>query len=324
MPTLLATNALGTRVELVLDAPSSPGLVSIGEEAIDEILHWHDKLSLFQQHSLLSFINREAASRGVALDDDVFGLISLCGRVHELSKGAFDPTFRGGVATDGEKENGENAAGWASLVELDNDRRTVRFNRPGVRLDLGGIAKGFALDMAAELLRSHLDCDALLHAGTSGVVLIGRTPRNIGVRSEGGVSYVTVEHASLCVSSHRGGRRNVDNDATTEPGADRGTADGSSGIGVTGDCDRARLSHIVAPGGLRKTVGDSDVGTGAETSLVIGSSCAEADAWATALVVLGRRPSAMPTNLRSAVFADERWSSDGGVDFFQICGSEAE
>lgn len=324
MPTLLATNALGTRVELVLDAPSSPGLVSIGEEAIDEILHWHDKLSLFQQHSLLSFINREAASRAVALDDDVFGLLSLCGRVHEFSNGAFDPTVRGCDASDGKKEHGENEAGWSALVELDSDRRTVRLTRPGVRLDLGGIAKGFALDMAAELLRSHLDCDALLHAGTSGVVVIGRTPRNIGVRSAGGVSYVTVEDASLCVSSHRGGRRSVDDPAATEPVTDDGTAGGSGCAGVVGGRDRARLSHIVAPGGLRKTVGDADVGTGAETSLVIGPSCAEADAWATALVVLGRRPSAMPTKLRSAVFADERWSSDGGVDFFQICGSEAE
>ena len=323
MPTLLATNALGTRVELVLDAPSSPGLVSIGEEAIDEILHWHDKLSLFQQHSLLSFINREAASRAVALDDDVFGLLSLCGRVHELSNGAFDPTVRGGVATDGEKENGKTRPAGHRLSNstaiagrfVDPDRCSAGSGRD---------RQGFALDMAAELLRSHLDCDALLHAGTSGVVVIGRTPRNIGVRSAGGVSYVTVEDASLCVSSHRGGRRGVDDPAATEPGTDDGTAGGSDCAGVVGGRDRARLSHIVAPGGLRKSVVDADVGMGAETSLVIGPSCAEADAWATALVVLGRRPSAMPTKLRSAVYAGDRWSSDGGVDFFQICGSEAE
>jgi len=316
MPTLLATNALGTRVELVLDAPSSPGLVSIGEEAIDEILYWHDRLSLFQPHSLLSFINREAASRAVAVDDDVFGLLSLCERVHALSGGAFDPTVRSGGHDD--RERGDDASpGWSSLVELDRERRTVRLTRHGVRLDLGGIAKGFALDMAADLLRSHLDCAALLHAGTSGVVVIGRKPRKIGVRSAGGVSFVTVEDAALCVSSHRGGRRG-DDAAASDPN------DGTDIDAGLADRARARFSHIVAPDGLREPIGETDFGAGGETSLVIGRSCAEADAWATALVVLGRRPGAMPTALRSSVYADDRWSSDGGVEFFQICGSEAD
>jgi len=299
MPTFLATNALGTRVELVLDAPGSPGLVSIGEEAIDEILLWHDRLSLFQPHSLVSFINREAWRRAVALDDDVFGLLALCERVHVLSGGAFDPTVGRGV-----DEGGMRPGGWGSLVALDHDRRTVRFARDGVLLDLGGIAKGFALDMAAELLRSHLGCPALLHAGTSGVVVIGDVPRKIGVRSgSGAVSIVSISDASMCVSAPRGGVRGMDV--------------------VVGDGERA-ASHIVRPVGAGDVGSTGDAGDGrglADTSLVIGGSCAEADGWATALVVLGRRPGGMPGGLRSAVHDGRGWRSDGVV-FVSSDGTE--
>ncbi len=277
MPLLLATAALGTRVELVLDEPESPGLRAVGEEVIAEVHHWHERLSYFQPESLLSFINRSAAHRAVALDEDVWSLLSLCREAHRASAGAFDPTLAGllGRATThagvpASRHDQAADAGWAALVELDDDRRTIRFRERGVRLDLGAVAKGFALDRASDILRRHGVGGALLHAGTSSVVAIGAAPRTIGVRSAGGLVTVALREGCLSVSAPRG--KVVD-----------GTA------------------HIRHRGGPAL----------ADTALVIGplGGGAEADAWSTALIVLGTRPMAMSDALRSAVHDGRRWTS---------------
>lgn len=261
MPTLLATNALGTRVEIALDAPDTPALRAAGEDALAEIHHWHERLSRYLPHSLLSRINREASTRDIVLDDDTWELFALADRVHTLSGGAFDPT----ATPDGQR------GGWASLVSLDHERRSIRFTRDGAMIDLGGIAKGFALDRAATVLREHTGCGALLHAGTSGVIVIGETPRAIGVRSATGVEAIRVANEALCVS------------------APRGRIDGGR-------------SHIVDPR-------SADAAHGADTALVVGPSCAEADAWATALIVLGARPETTPARLRSALHDGRRWTT---------------
>ena len=53
-------------------------------------------------------------------------------------------------------------------VSLNADTREVRFTRPGVELNLGAVGKGYALDRASELLRTHFGIrSALLHAGGS-------------------------------------------------------------------------------------------------------------------------------------------------------------
>ncbi|GDY22074.1 hypothetical protein LBMAG56_34210 [Verrucomicrobiota bacterium] len=61
-------------------------------------------------------------------------------------------------------------------VELDADNFTVRFQRPGVQLDLGAIGKGFALERATQILRELGVTSALLHGGTSTVCALGHPP----------------------------------------------------------------------------------------------------------------------------------------------------
>lgn len=279
MPLLLATNALGTRVELALDEPDSPALRALGEEAIAEIHHWHERLSYFQPESFLSFINRSAGHRRVALDEDLWSLLKTCQQVHLASAGAFDPTVAGllgraglHAAVPASIHDQPADAGWTALVELDEGERTVRFRQRGVRLDLGGVAKGFALDRASEILSGHGVHSAVMHAGTSSVVVLGPTPRTLGVRAGGSRYTLTLRHACLSVSAPRGR--------------------------VVGD-----VSHIMDP-----RIGSS--ARCVDTALVAGGigSGAEADAWSTALVALSDRPLAMPESLRSAIHDGRTWS----------------
>ncbi len=248
-PFLTATNALGTRAELLIDAAESPSLRAVAEAAIDEIHLWHDRLSRFQSDSFLAHLNRTAFIHPVPLDQDLFDLLSLCDRVARDSSGAFDPTRVGA---------------WGSCVELSAKTRTVRFTRPGISLDLGGIAKGFTLDRAADVLRDHGVESVLLHAGTSGVVAIGPRVRRLGVRTACGVEFVNIMNESLCVSAQRG------------------------------------RDHIVNP--------DGEPADRSATSLVVGASCAECDAWATALVVRGDASTSVPDHLRHAVHDGAAWS----------------
>lgn len=268
MPVLAAIHALGTRAELLIDAPETPALRAVADAAIDELRLWHDRLSLFQPHSFLSHINREAAHHPVPLDEDLWSLLSLCAGVHNASGGAFDPTVAGLMSRSGLHPGDDGPVGWSLLVELDAASRTIRFTQPGARLDLGAIAKGFALDQAAAILRRHSIPSALLHAGTSAIIAIGDTPRSIAIRAAGALHHVQLPNASLCVSAPRGRTNEL-------------------------------ASHIMDPAQRRSAIT-------IDTAAVRGASCAECDAWATALVI--RPDLTPPDHLRTAVHDGVRWT----------------
>ena len=105
--------------------------------------------------------------------ESLFALLERSRRAHALSNGAFDPTvgpltrlwrraLRQGEAPERETPERETlaretlerarAAVGLEYVTLDRRRRAVRFERPGMGLDFGGIAKGFALDRALAVL----------------------------------------------------------------------------------------------------------------------------------------------------------------------------
>jgi thiamine biosynthesis lipoprotein len=294
----MATHAMGTRFEAILcgDLPGA-GLRAAGEAAIEEIEHWHNRLSAFQPDSLLSHINRHAFNRAVRVDPEVVELLALARRVFEQSGGAFDPAiapamrglgFHPAPAFSGQACSAETTEPRATMAEvlLDPAARAVRFGRAGLALDLGAIAKGFAVQRAAEVLRQAGVRSALVHGGTSSVAAIGCAPDGSPwrVRVAGG----EVEH-----------------------GAARGGAGGACGGGpVVELCDRAmsvsaprgrvivapvsggeeHFTHIVDPRSGRPTAG-------ARTACVIADDAACADAWSTAIVVLGGRPAGCPAGV---------------------------
>ena len=262
----LALAAMGTRFEMILSGEaSSAALRAAGEAALDEISELHNLWSAFDPGSLLTRVNRLAAGRPVPIDGDTFQVLELAKELWSETGGAFDPTvgakmrawgFRGEVT---EEERFGSSPGMAA-VELDRDAGTVRFLEPGIELDLGGVAKGVALDRAAETLRnSGISC-ALLHGGTSSVIGIGTPPDADGwpvaLDRDGQLPRVSLRDAALAVSAAQGG--------LARPGA----------------ATSNRSGHILDP------AAGAPVSVSAWAAVVT-RSAAVADAWATALVASG-------------------------------------
>jgi thiamine biosynthesis lipoprotein len=259
---------MGTRFELALEAGVDGNLRVAGEAAIDEIEEWHRRLSRFTPDSLLSHINRTAAARAVRLDRETFALFDDALAVWRSSDGAFDIGIAPLMAAYGYAPSsvpGGSATAGSAAIELDAEAWTIRFARPGVSLDLGAIAKGHALDCAAALLREHGVTRALLHGGTSSVLAIGAPEWSEGWRVAlgpgAGARVIALRDASLAVS------------------------DPSSQAGVM------RPGHILDPRSRAPVVRAGIVA-------VIGPSARLADAWTTALVVLGHVPEGFPAGYR--------------------------
>lgn len=176
-PLVFAAEAMRTRFEIVLADDRDPlALRAAAEEAFEEIARVEADLSAFRRDAVLAEINAEAAARPVQVDGAVFAFLARAAALSEALEGAFDPTV-GAVLEPlrrGEPDHGALArVGFARAVSLDPEARTVSFAAEGVRLDAGAIAKGWALDRAAGILRDAGVTRALLHGGTSSVFAVG-------------------------------------------------------------------------------------------------------------------------------------------------------
>ena len=168
-----------------------------GEAAIDAVMaemHRIDRcMSPHKPDSELCRINRDAGSQSVPLSAEMFGLIERALAFSELSDGAFDISYasvgqlydyRAGVGpTDAQTEAARAAIGHRHL-HLDRATRSLRFGRPGMRIDLGGFAKGHAVDNGIAILRRRGIAHAIVTAGGDSHVLGDRRgrPWTIAVR----------------------------------------------------------------------------------------------------------------------------------------------
>lgn len=171
-------------VELWADDPAT------GEAAADAVMaemHRIDAtMSPHKPESELSRINREAGQGPVPLSGEMAALIARALELSRLSGGAFDISYasagqlydyRAGVApTEAQLDEARAAIGWQHL-ELDRAARTLRFARPGMRIDLGGFAKGHAVDNAIAILRGMGIGHAMVSAGGDSHLLGDRRGR---------------------------------------------------------------------------------------------------------------------------------------------------
>ena len=170
---------------------------AFAQESIEQVIaemHRIDHLmSTYKSHSELSKVNARAAQMAVPVSDELYVLIKQALALGDVTEGAFDITyasvgkhydFREGHMPS--KEQKQAALPSVSLrhVVLDDANMTVQFKRPGVRIDLGGIAKGHAVESSVTLLRNRGIENAIVTAGGDSRVLgdhRGR-PWAVGIR----------------------------------------------------------------------------------------------------------------------------------------------
>jgi thiamine biosynthesis lipoprotein len=171
--------------------PDAAALPRIVEEAFDEVDRIDRLMSHYKAESPLSRLNREAATHPVAVEPELFDFIAEAMRYNRESDGAFDITvgplmkawgfFRGEgrMPSDEELAAARRHVGGAHVV-LNPLDRTIAFDGAGVDLDLGGIAKGYAVDRVVRLLRARQIAAALVSSGGSTIYGLGAPPGRDG------------------------------------------------------------------------------------------------------------------------------------------------
>jgi len=155
-----------------------------------------EDLTSFHKPSALTKLNEMAGNGPVKTDPELLAIISESLKVAAQTQGAFDPTvgalsslwsFSGGDARlpgDSEISQALARVGW-NKVKIDEERGTVLLPEQGMALDLGGIAKGYALDRSSEIIRKSGVSGGLVNAGGD-VVAVGEKetgkPWRVGVR----------------------------------------------------------------------------------------------------------------------------------------------
>lgn len=265
-PVIQMRPLMGTLWTIEAEGAGAPAAV---EAAFQEVHRLDRLLSTYKADSELSRVNRGAGKGWTPVTAETAGLVARALALAEASGGAFDPTVGPLVAAWGFKHldyrtpspealaSARQRVGYRHMA-IDRVRPAIGLARPGMELDLGAIAKGYAVDRSLAILEKRgmkrVRVDA---GGNQGVWALDRTQWTFGVK------HPRDEEAILGTIVLAGGA------VSTSGDAERGFWQ-----------DGVRFGHILDPRSGRPAVGMLSVTVTARTA-------EEADALSTALYVLG-------------------------------------
>ena len=181
--------AMACRFEVVVASEGEHGILA-AQECLNEVDRLESILTIFRPTSEASLLNREAAMYPVSVGPELFELLQFCGHLHQETGGAFDITIgalsecwgfqerKPRVPSPEALDSARERVGLHNIL-LEQDR-TVSFLTPGVRINLGAVGKGYALDRAQSSLSARGIGTALLSAGCSSVLALGDGPEGAG------------------------------------------------------------------------------------------------------------------------------------------------
>ena len=174
---------MGTAIRVELWAEDRRVGDAAAAAVMDEMHRIDRAMSPHKATSELSRINREAARQPVVLSQEMARLVEKALHFSRITDGDFDISYaavgqlydyrRRQRPTPAELADARERVGWQGL-QLDVEARTLRFARDGMRIDLGGFAKGHAMDRAALLLRQRGIQRAYISAGGDSRVMGSR------------------------------------------------------------------------------------------------------------------------------------------------------
>jgi thiamine biosynthesis lipoprotein len=184
---------MGTRITVEVEHENK----QMAQQAVNAVMHEMKRIdsgmSPYKPESELSRLNNQAARQPVAVSQEMFKLLQRSIEFSNLTQGAFDITFASaGFLYDYRASTKPNSRDLQLAVDAINYNHirlmpadhSVRFAKSGVKIDLGGIAKGHAVDNGIRLLQQMDIKNALVTAGGDTRVIGNRwgRPWQIGVR----------------------------------------------------------------------------------------------------------------------------------------------
>jgi thiamine biosynthesis lipoprotein len=179
--------AMATGFEIALPL-GTPHALLAAEKGLDVINELESQLTVYRDDSEVSRLNRNAAISPLPVEPQLFAIFKLAAHIHLETAGAYDIATgalikawgfyrrQGRVPSNEERADALKRSGMQNVV-LDPERRTIHYRTRGVEINLGSIGKGYALDRAAQVLRTEWNIyNGLLHGGTSSVLGLGAPP----------------------------------------------------------------------------------------------------------------------------------------------------
>jgi thiamine biosynthesis lipoprotein len=262
---------MGTRFRIVLYAQDEEAARRASVAAFNRIARLDATMSDYRETSELMTASKLASRQWVTISEDLFRVLAFAQRFARQSAGAFDVTVgpvvqlwrrarRQNELPDAKKlAAAQRLVGYGRL-HLDAKRQAMRLDKEGMRLDLGGIAKGYAADMGIAVLKEHGITHALVAAG--GDIAVSDAPPGaqgwtVAIRSITAQDEVAMIHLWLT------------NAAVSTSG------DAEQFVEING----TRYSHIIDP----RT---GHALTGRRSVTVVAANCTTSDALATTTSVL--------------------------------------
>lgn len=284
---------MGTTWSVVLYGNDEQGMEAALAEAFAELHRIESRLSIYDPSSEWSRLNREADESPVAVSRETYGLLECCLKYSRLSDGAFDVSagplveawgFSRGMGrepSESEITLAVTRVGWSGII-LDPAACTVGFRTPGMRIDPGGIGKGYAVEQLAAGFRRRDFDTGLVAASGSTIYGMGAPPGSsagwpVQIRHPAGRSSAPIE---IFIR---------DEAVSTSGCADRVFWDG-----------RRVQGHLIDPRTGRPARGMLQVS-------VIAPGAMDAEAWTKPCFILGRTwaQGHLPEPLRVLFFGDE-------------------
>jgi thiamine biosynthesis lipoprotein len=177
---------LGTFVEIEVAGAATSEMNAAIDAAFEAVASVHRLMSFHELDSDVSRLNREGFARPVSVHAWTYQVLEAAVEMHRRSNGMFDiavaPTLQamGLLPRPGEDAPVDCEQRMFDAIELLEGQK-IRFRQANVRIDLGGIAKGFAVDRALEVLRGSGAAGGIVNAGGD-LAAFGAAPQTIHIR----------------------------------------------------------------------------------------------------------------------------------------------
>ena len=297
----LSRKAMAGEFEICLPVAIAGEATAAALEALDLVQAIERQLSFFQPQSDISTINRAAADAAVEVEPRLFALLQAAMQLWRESGGAYDLTAtplweawgfarRAGAIPSPEQLAEAQTLVGGQWIELDESHGTIRLLRRGVRLNLGSIGKGYAVDRAVEHLLAAGVSDFLVHGSYSSVAARGFADASSKLEAASDPAAADHDHGymvpDMLPGSAAGHGRSASrtrcgtsaawdrSNSTAGPWARRGRSSNRSAIAG------GAYGHILDPRTGRPAEGVHSV-------VVMAPTAAEADALSTAFYVMG-------------------------------------